>query len=204
MKYSRDLIKKRAIFLDRDGTLNIEKHYLYKKEDLELIDGTVEAIKLCHDMGLAVIVVTNQSGVARGYYKEQDVVALHEYLNEMLRMEVLRQFGQEILRPIDHFYYCPHHEEAVVEEYRKSCYCRKPNKGMIDAAVEDHKKRGIDLDLSQSIIVGDQESDISLGISAGIGMKVLVRSGEYKGCISDTKADRVCEDLLEFILSMGP
>ncbi|MGL6014993.1 MAG: D-glycero-alpha-D-manno-heptose-1,7-bisphosphate 7-phosphatase, partial [Selenomonadaceae bacterium] len=105
----------KAVFFDRDGVLNVDVHYLHKKEDFVWVDGAPEAVKYCNDHGYRVIVITNQSGVARGYYTEQDIAALHDWMNEQLQ-----QWGAHI----DAFYYCPHHPQGTVLEYTRSCNCR--------------------------------------------------------------------------------
>ena len=107
----------RVIFLDRDGTVNEEVNYLYRPEDLRLIPGTADAIRLLREQGFRIVVVSNQAGVARGYYAEADVDALHGYMNGLLRKD-----GAEI----DHFFYCPHHPEHGIGPYRRQCRCRKP------------------------------------------------------------------------------
>lgn len=90
----------KVVFLDRDGTMNVEVNYLHRKEDLKLIDGTAEAVRLLNEAGYKVIVITNQAGVARGYYTEADVKILHDYMNEVLERDGAH---------VDAFYYCPHH-----------------------------------------------------------------------------------------------
>lgn len=139
----------KAIFLDRDGTLNFEKNYLYKVEDFEFIPGMPEAIKLWNNLGYLVIIVTNQAGVARGYYKEEDIKILHEYINYKL---------EEINAHIDAFYYCPHHPVHGIGEYKVDCNCRKPKTGMLERAILD-----FDIDVTHSYLFGDQDSDIKAG-----------------------------------------
>lgn len=190
--------KKKVIFLDRDGTINKEKNYLYRIQDLELIEGVIEAIKLFHEMGFLLIVLTNQSGVGRGFYQEKDVLKLHSYLNKKIRNEISFMFGENIENPIDSFYYCPHYKDSDIEKYRKKCNCRKPDIGMLQSATIDYLEKGFELDIKNSIIIGDKESDITFGCLAEIGTKVLVRSGQYEGDISNTKADLVFDDLLDF------
>ncbi len=144
---------KKAIFLDRDGTLIEDKGFVYKKEDLELLPGAVEAIKLANDSGFIVVVVTNQSGVARGYFTEDDVRRFHAYLSQFLKQRKAR---------IDAFYYCPHHPEATISAYRKKCLCRKPQPGMLLQASAD-----LQIDLHQSWMVGDSPRDVEAGKRAG-------------------------------------
>lgn len=179
---------KKAIFLDRDGTLNKELNYLYKPSEFEFIPGTVDAIKIFHELDYLVIVLTNQAGIARGYYTEEDVHKLHRYIDGLLAAEGTF---------IDAYYYCPHHPDGVVEGYIKECECRKPKIGLIDKAIRD-----FDIDLSDSIIVGDNEKDMKAGRNAGIGTKgqgecILVRSGHSIN-EKNTVADAVCDTIYEF------
>ncbi len=145
--------KRRAVFLDRDGTINIEKEYLHCPEDLEFIPGAPEAIARLNRAGFLVIVVTNQSGVARGYFSVDDVNRLHQVLQQQLADEGAH---------IDAFYLCPHHPDKGLDSYRIDCDCRKGKPGMLmQAAVE------WDIELSTSFMVGDKESDLLAGIAAG-------------------------------------
>lgn len=136
-----------AVFLDRDGTINVEKKYLYRIEDWEWIPRAIEAIKLINQMGYLAIVVTNQAGVARGYYSEDDVKTLHTQVDE-----VLAAYGARI----DAYYYCPHHPDFSKPG---NCDCRKPAPGMLLRAKED-----LDIDLEMSYLVGDKVSDIEAAL----------------------------------------
>lgn len=151
----------RAIFLDRDGTLNVEKDYLYKIEDFEWEKGVIDALKLLSKLGYKLIVVTNQSGVARGYYSEDDVIRLHNYMNEELR---------NFETKIDEFYYCPHHENGI-EKYKKRCRCRKPEIEFFEKAAKKYS-----IDYSKSFVVGDKISDLEAAVRLGM-TPVLVRTG---------------------------
>ena len=142
-----------AVFLDRDGTVNIEKYYLHKIADFEFVPGAEEAILRLNKAGYKVIVVTNQSGVARGYYGLEDVDNLHGYLQERLH---------DIGATIDAFYTCPHHPTADSKEFGVVCDCRKGKPGMLLSAARD-----LDLDLSASFLIGDKRSDIEAGFAAG-------------------------------------
>lgn len=177
----------RAVFLDRDGTINIEKNYLYKTDDFEFIPGTAEAIQIFKELGYKIIVITNQAGIARGYYEESDVFALHDYINQLLEAHHTS---------IDAFYFCPHHPEGRIDKYSISCSCRKPATGMIEKACKDY-----DIDPMNSIIIGDKEIDIQTGINAGIGAKIIVRSG-HKIDENSTKADGVYQNIHEFALEL--
>lgn len=139
----------KAAFFDRDGTINVEKNYLYKIEDFEFIDGIPELIKKYNDDGFIVIVITNQAGIARGYYTKEDMNNLHEYINNEL---------SKIGAHIDAFYFCPHHPDFTGE-----CNCRKPKTGMIEKAIKDWN-----IDVKQSILYGDKPWDIEAGEKCGI------------------------------------
>ena len=144
----------KVIFLDRDGTLNEEVNYLYRREKLILFDGVPEALKLFKEHGYRLVVVTNQAGVARGYYGEEDVVKLHRYMNDLLRPR-----GAEI----DAFYYCPHHPEHGIGGYAISCHCRKPETGLFEMA-----ERRFAVDKARSWMIGDKMSDILAGKNYGV------------------------------------
>lgn len=155
---------RKVVFLDRDGTMNTEVNYLHRPEDLVLIPGTAEAVRLFNEAGFTVIVVTNQAGVARGYYTEADVETLHRYLNGLLG-----QSGAHV----DAFYYCPHHPEHGIGEYKKNCRCRKPGTGMFEAAERD-LAGGIDRE--NSWMIGDKLIDTEAGHNFGI-RSILVGTG---------------------------
>ena len=111
------MMEKKTVFLDRDGTINVEKNYLYRPEEFEFIPKAPEAIAMLNQAGYQVIVISNQAGVARGYYTENDVETLHNYVNEQLKKWNAH---------IDAFYYCPHHPDAGIGKYKVKCHCRKP------------------------------------------------------------------------------
>ena len=145
---------RKALFLDRDGTINVDKGYVYKPEDFIFVDGIKQVIKKYNQEGYLVIVVTNQSGVARGYYTEDDVVALHKYADTLLFEEGAR---------IDKWYYCPHHPVFGVGKYKTDCTCRKPKTGMLEQAISQ-----FGIDPAQSLLVGDKVCDIECGNRMGI------------------------------------
>ena len=143
-----------AVFFDRDGTLNVDTGYLHEQEKLQWMPGAREAVKYVNDRGYLAIVVTNQSGVARGMFGEEAVKELHGYMNEELA---------GVGAHIDAFYYCPHHPEAVVPEFRQECSCRKPKSGLIEKACRD-----FDIDMEKSLMVGDSPRDVTCGEGAGV------------------------------------
>jgi len=151
-----------AVFLDRDGTINIEKEYLNKIEDWEWIPGAIEAIQLINQMGLLAIVVTNQAGIARGYYSEDAVHKLHIQVDRLL---------EEKGAHIDAYYYCPHHPNFGEQ---KICECRKPNPGMLLAAKED-----FNIDFSKSFLIGDKLIDVQAAEKVGV-TPILVTTGYGK------------------------
>ena len=146
--------RKKAIFLDRDGTINVDKDYLYKIEDFQFEPKADEALKILYDSGYILIVVTNQSGIARGYYSEEDVEILHQNL-----LKILQEKGIKISK----FYYCPHHPTKGVGKYKTDCECRKPNPGMLLKGIEE-----FNIDTSLSYMVGDKKSDVDAGLKAGV------------------------------------
>jgi len=148
------LLPRPAVFFDRDGVLNIDKEYLCRSEDFEWLPGAVDAIRFFNDRGFYTFVVSNQSGVARGYYKEQDVRVLHNWMNR----ELAKQGAH-----IDAFYYCPHHPTAGELPYRRDCNCRKPAPGLIMDALGEWN-----VDRENSRLIGDRGSDIAAAEAAGI------------------------------------
>jgi D-glycero-D-manno-heptose 1,7-bisphosphate phosphatase len=152
----------KGVFLDRDGTINEEVGYLTDINNLKLIPGTGPAIRKLNEAGFKVIVVTNQSGVARGYFPESFVQETHEHFFKMLQNEHAR---------LDGIYYCPHHPTAGDSAYTAICDCRKPKTGLIDRAAQE-----LHVNVGLSYVVGDKWSDVELGQRAGT-YTVLVRSG---------------------------
>jgi D-glycero-D-manno-heptose 1,7-bisphosphate phosphatase len=154
-----------ALFLDRDGVINVEKNYVYSIEDFEFVDGIFELCRAAKQQGMSIVVVTNQAGIGRGFYSEEQFRILTDWMR--------KRFAEEGA-PIDAVYFCPFHPEHGVGEYRRDSYDRKPNPGMIFRARDE-----LDLDLSLSILVGDKESDIMAAKAAGVGFTVLL--GEDSG-----------------------
>jgi len=151
-----------AIFIDRDGTLNEDIGYVSTPDDLVLYPWAAEAVRMVNESGLLAIVITNQSGIARGMYTEERLSSIHLRMIEQLACEGAR---------IDAVYYCPHHPEVGDVRYRVACDCRKPRIGMLDRAARDHR-----IDLKRSFVVGDKASDINLAGNAG-ARSALVLTG---------------------------
>lgn len=180
---SRSAKGKTGVFLDRDGVINAEVHLLHRVEQLVLLPGVAEAIRVLNRLGVRVVVVTNQPVVARGLCTEGDVARIHRALR--------RQLGRSQAR-LDAVYFCPHHENADLRRYRKNCPDRKPNIGMLQKAA-----RRFGLELPRCFMIGDQTVDVQTGKNAGC-RTILVRTG-YGG--RDRKhrvrADFICADLAE-------
>lgn len=147
-------MKLKAAFFDRDGVLNVDKSYLYKIEDLEWIDGAKEALAYLTQQGYTIFVVTNQSGIARGYYTVDDMNKLHEFMAQ----QVAEAGGK-----IEKFYYCPHLPEGKIAEYAVKCDCRKPKPGLILRAFEEY-----DIDKDAAFLIGDKPRDVESAEAAGI------------------------------------
>jgi D-glycero-D-manno-heptose 1,7-bisphosphate phosphatase len=143
-----------VIFFDRDGVLNADIGYLWRKEDFVWMPGAPEAIRLFNQLGWRVVVVTNQSGVARGYYQESDVQSLHAWMNEQLAAQGAH---------IDSFHFCPHYPQGAQAKYAVECDCRKPGPGMILRGLAEWTA-----DPADCILIGDKESDIAAATAAGI------------------------------------
>jgi len=154
----------RAVFLDRDGVINKDTGYVHLVDDFEYIDGVFDACLTLKKMGYLLVVVTNQSGIARGLYSEDDFHTLTEWMDW--------NFADKGV-DLDGIYYCPHHPEKGIGEYKQDCDCRKPKPGMLlDAA------KFLKIDLANSIMVGDKADDMRAAKAAGIGKSILVRSGK--------------------------
>ena len=177
-----------AVFLDRDGTLNEEAGYINHVDRLKLIDGAAQAVALLGRHGLKTIVVTNQAGVARGYYPAEHLPKLHDRLRTLLKEQ-----GAEL----DAIYYCPHHPDVGEPPFRQDCDCRKPKLGMIRRAEKEHS-----VDASRSYMVGDKISDVEFGRKAGC-KSILVLTGYGKGELEyhrdklDREPDYIADDILD-------
>ena len=180
-------MKQPAVFLDRDGTVCEEVGYLREVKDLQLIPGSAQAIRKIRQAGWKVVIISNQSGVARGYLTEETVQTIHTALREMLQKEETE---------IDGIYYCPHHPKGN-PPYNMQCDCRKPKAGMLKQATKD-----LDLDLNRSIVIGDKLSDVQTAQRLNIP-GILVLTGFGKGELEkyqqnwEKKPDHIAENLLE-------
>jgi D-glycero-D-manno-heptose 1,7-bisphosphate phosphatase len=177
---------KPAVFLDRDGTINEQMGYINHLTRFHLLPGVGHAIRSLNESGLPVVVVTNQSGLARGYFPESLLTAVHDEMHRLLALEGAR---------IDGLYICPHHPEAKEERFRLACNCRKPKTGLLEQAASE-----LGLDLQHSYVVGDRWSDLRCGAAVG-ATTILVLTGYgrgdagYIGPGQAVQPDYVAEDL---------
>jgi len=172
-----------AIFLDRDGTINVDHGYVSEIDNFEFIDGVIDAMRELKRMGFALVLVTNQSGIARGMFSEDQFMQLTEWMDWSLA-------DRDV--DLDGIYFCPHHPEAIVEELRQSCDCRKPQPGMLLTAQQE-----LNIDMASSYMVGDKIEDMLAAKAAGVGKKVLVRSGKPVTAEGEAAADWVLNSLKE-------
>lgn len=178
---------KKAVFLDRDGTINVDRHYLYKIEEFEFLPGVLEGLRILQAEGYLLLIITNQSGIGRGFYTETDL--------EILTNWMINEFN---MRGIDigRIYYCPHLPDAEKIDYRLDCECRKPKLGMYRQAVKD-----FDIDLSRSYAIGDKIRDCSICFNTSC-RGFLIADNEQEDEINKVKLGqyaqiRYCKDLLE-------
>lgn len=168
---------KQAVFIDRDGTINEDRGYVYRIENFVLMAGVIEALQALTAHGICIYIVTNQSGIGRGYYTEAQ---FHELTNDMLQ-----RFAEQQIK-IEEVLYCPHHPEATIARYRKICDCRKPGNGLIKRCLEQHI-------FEKMAMIGDKESDIEAGLSLDL-TTYLVRTGAANGPLT-TRAHFVVTSL---------
>jgi D-glycero-D-manno-heptose 1,7-bisphosphate phosphatase len=152
-------MKKRALFLDRDGVINEDLNYVHRIEDFHFVEGIFNLLREVQEQAYLLIVITNQAGIARGYYSEDDFHQLSQWMKARLEEEDIH---------LDAIYYCPYHPEHGIGKYRKKSDCRKPAPGMILEACRD-----FDIDLQASALIGDKDSDIAAGQQAGVGTNIL-------------------------------
>lgn len=175
-----------AVFVDRDGTINVDVDFLSTPSQLLLIPRSADAIRELNDLGIPVIVITNQSGIARGLYSESDLTAVHRAMDAELKRS-----GAAILD----YYYCPHHPTEGIGKYKVECSCRKPKPGMLIEAAAKHG-----FDLSRSFVVGDKRIDLQAGKSVGataIQVATGYGMGEKEASASD--CDYFASDLFDAV-----
>ncbi len=190
MKIKRKDGLRAAVFLDRDGTINEQMGYINHICRFHLLAGVGDAIKKLNDADIPVVVISNQSGLARGYFPEELLIAVHEKMNRLLADEGAH---------VDGIYYCPHHPEAKEERFRANCNCRKPKAGLVYQASEE-----MGLDPETSYVIGDRWSDIKTAANCG-ATSILVRTGygrgdeQYIGPQQEIQPDFRAEDLSEAV-----
>ena len=170
-----------AAFIDRDGAINEDRGYVGHITDFAYLAGAIHGLRQIRGLGYRLVVVTNQAGIARGLYTEEDFQILTHYMITSLRDEGVT---------LDGIYHCPHHPAAVIDKYRLQCQCRKPAPGLLYQARED-----LGLDLARSILIGDKLTDIGAGRAAGLWRCFLVRSGHHLKTQDIEQADQCFEDL---------
>lgn len=156
-------------FLDRDGVLNVDKGHVHTPDEFEWVPGAPEAVRMLNDAGFLVVVVTNQSGIGRGWYGEAEFHALMHWVNAQLA---------EAGAHVDAVYYCPHHPTEALGEYKVQCECRKPNPGMLLRAIKEWQP-----DLEHSFLIGDSQSDMQAANAAGV-LGVLYQGGDLRPVVA--------------------
>ncbi len=175
----------KAVFLDRDGVINIDHGYVSKAAEFEFIEGVFEACRYLQSLGYLLIVVTNQSGIGRGYYTEQDFTDLTRWM--------LSEFNQNGVDITD-VYFCPHHPKHALPMYQIECDCRKPEPGMLLNAIEKYK-----IDPKKSVMIGDKISDVQAGHAANIATTVLLQCGQALSAEATILADQILPSLADII-----
>lgn len=177
-----EIIMKKAIFLDRDGTLNIDHGYVHRIDDFHFIEGSIEALQKLKAMGFLLVLVTNQSGIARGYFSEEQFLQLTEWMDWSLADRGV---------DLDGIYYCPHHPQGQ-GEYKQDCDCRKPKSGMLDQAI-----RELNIDPAKSFMVGDKVEDLLAAQGAKVRSKILVKTGKPITPEGEQLADYVIDSIAD-------
>lgn len=173
-------MSKPALFLDRDGVINVDHGYVHKPEDFDFVDGIFELVKCANKFGYFTVVVTNQAGIGRGYYNENDF----ENITQWMRQQFILQGAV-----IDAVYFSPYHPEFGVGKYLKQSDCRKPAPGMLIRAAQEN-----DIDLQKSILLGDNFSDIQAGINAGVkNLFILGKNPQDSHCLMVHKPSDVIQ-----------
>ena len=183
-------MKNKAVFLDRDGVLNEDSGYTYQLSDLRLLDGVIEGLQSILALDYKVIIITNQSGIARGLFSTDE---LHIFMNGLISVLLENQIN------VTDYFYCPHHPKGKLQEYSIKCSCRKPEPSMLFAAEKKHN-----LDLSKSILIGDKETDILAGQNANLFSNILISSKERNDQSNATHIARNLIDAAEIITTYNP
>lgn len=170
----------KALFLDRDGVINIDHGYTYKTSEFNMLDGVIEGLHAIAHLEYKIFIVTNQSGIARGLFEVADLQNFMDYL-----ISILAKNGIQI----SDYFFCPHHIDGTIPFYAKKCSCRKPEPGMFHDAEKKYN-----LDLSQSILIGDKETDIMAGQNAGLTTNILIGQPHELG---DSNATIIVRNLIE-------
>ncbi|MFD0966551.1 D-glycero-beta-D-manno-heptose 1,7-bisphosphate 7-phosphatase [Seminibacterium arietis] len=173
---------KKAIFLDRDGTLNIDYGYVHEIDQFHFIEGSIEALKKLKELGYLLVLVTNQSGIARGYFSEDEFLKLTEWMDWSLADRGV---------DLDGIYYCPHHPNGH-GKYSKNCDCRKPESGMLLQAIKE-----LEIDPEQSFMVGDKIEDLQAGLNAKVRYNILVKTGKPIDDKSKALAYRIIDSIAD-------
>ncbi len=181
----------RALFLDRDGVVNEEIGYLSRADQVRFVPGIFDLCRRAQAQGYFLVVVTNQAGIARGLYSEADFHALTQWMEAEFLREGVR---------LDRTYFCPHHPEHGVGAYRRDCPDRKPNPGMLL-----HAAREFQLDLTQSMFIGDRCTDMAAGEAAGVGTLLLLDGMEAEPCAQAKSYRRIAslQEVVELLSNMG-
>lgn len=172
----------KAIFLDRDGTLNVDHGYVHQIDDFQFIEGSIEALQELKKMGYLLVLVTNQSGIARGYFSEDQFLSLTEWMDWSLADRGV---------DLDGIYYCPHHPEGK-GEFKQDCDCRKPKGGMLLQAIKE-----LHIDPARSFMVGDKVEDLQAAVAAKVRSKILVKTGKPVTKDGEELADFVLESIAD-------
>jgi len=181
-------LKRKAVFLDRDGVINKEINYLHKIKDFEFTENCIDALKTLQSNNFLLFIVTNQAGIGRGYYTESDFHQLNNWMLTTLEKQNVK---------ITEVQFCPHHAEEGIGEYKIDCECRKPKAGMLTSLIEKYQ-----IDTENSILIGDKLSDIGAGELAKIATLILVKSGHKLPDNIPASVNCVYKNLAEFTDSL--
>lgn len=170
-------MKRKALFLDRDGVINVDYGYVHRKQDCVFVTGIFDLVRLANASGYQVVVVTNQAGIGRGYFSEAQFIAFMDWIRDAFEARGAR---------LDRVYFCPHHPVAGVGAYKQACTCRKPEPGMLYEA-----QRELDLKMSESIMIGDKSSDLEAAARAGVGRRFLFAGDRRDHAIHAAEAETI-------------